>query len=220
MKRLKILFFLTAICIDHIVEGAPCKKSTFGRWTCSPCGRGSRCHSCNWCTGFCYNGQAGKNNVGVQYGTVEIEYKIPFLDMFDDINVLLKGDAISELDVVAIYKGASVVTREDCTICNNSPELNNLSIFTDRVHEVLTKLLGTLLFNQKAIEKTTETKSIVQNLPKSLKIRVEPTSSLLESAQKGTYILSVYSSLQLYLILSPSNFDHWWNESWGHRSKG
>ena len=185
MRQLLLLFFLVAIRLDHVIEGAQCKKSSIGWWTCSPCGRGSRCHYCSWCTGYCYNGKAARNNNGVQYGSVEVEYKIPFLDMFDDINVLLKGDAISDLDVVDIYKRTSVVTREDCTICNNSTDLNYFSIFTDRVHEELTKLLGTPLFKQKAIEKTTDTKTIVQDLPESLKIKVEPTSSILESVQNG-----------------------------------
>ena len=130
-----------------------------------------------------------KNNNGIEYGSVEVDYKIPFLEMFDDIKVLLEGDAISDLDVVDIYKRTSVVTREDCTctICNNSPELNDLSIFTEKVHEELTKLLETLLFKQKAIMKTIETKKNVQNLPKSLKIKVEPTSSILGGVNRGKY---------------------------------
>ena len=190
MRQLLLLIFLFAISIDHVIDGARCRKSSVGWWTCRPCGKGSRCHYCSWCTGYCYNGQAGrypngKYPVGVQYGSVEFEYKIPFLEMFDDINALLKEDGISDLDIVELYKMTSVATREDCTICNNSPELNNLSIFTDRVYKELAKLTGSHTFKQTAIKKTTETRNIVQNLPKSLKIKVEPNSSILTNLQKG-----------------------------------
>ena len=107
------------------------------------------------------------------------------MEMFNDIEALLRSDGISDLDVVALYKSISDVTREDCIICNNNPELNELSIFTDEVHVTLKKLVGTLKFKLKAIERTTESKNIVQNLPDSLKIRVEPTSSILENIKKG-----------------------------------
>ena len=187
IRVLLLIFFLVSISTDY-VDGAECKKAAFGRWTCSPCGKGSRCHYCTWCTGYCYNGhgQSGRNLVGIEYGSVEAPYKLPYLEMLNDLEVLLKGDGISDLDVVDLYKKTSVATREDCTICNNSPELNSLSIFTDKVHVELKKLIGTLQFKQKAIDKATETKNIVQNLPESLKIKVEPKSTILESVKKGT----------------------------------
>ena len=191
IRPLLLIFFLVSISIDY-VEGAKCKKSSFGWWTCSPCGKGSRCHYCTWCTGYCYNGhgQSGRNLVGIEYGSVEAPYKLPYLEMLNDLEVLLKGDGISDLDVVDLYKRTSVATREDCTICNNSPELNSLSIFTDKVHVELKKIIGTLQFKQKAIDKATETKNIVQNLPESLKIKVEPNSSILESVKKGLVEIS------------------------------
>ena len=112
---------------------------------------------------------------------VEAPYKIPILEMFNDIDALLKEGDISELYVVHLYKEMSVVTREDCESCNNSPELNNLSIFTNETYMELESLVGTQLFKSKANEKTTETKILVQQLPESLKIEVEPTSNILES---------------------------------------
>ena len=204
IRQLLQFYFLMSICTDTLVDGAQCKKSSIGRWTCSPCGKGSRCHYCTWCTGYCFNGHSGRSiGGGVEYGSVEAPYKDPFLEMFNDIDALLKSDGISEVDVVDLYRKTSVVTREDCTICNNSPELNSLSIYTDEVHVELGKLIGTLQFKPKAIEKTTETKDIVQNLPISLKIKVEPKSSILESIRnrKGTYTqYTLY--IQLYNIVS------------------
>jgi len=82
---------------------------------------------------------------------------------------------------VNIYKEASDVIREDSNICNNSPDLKDLSIFTSQVYEELKILKGSKLFKAKAIEKTTETTNFVQKLPESLKIKVEASSSIMES---------------------------------------
>ena len=101
--------------------------------------------------------------------------------MFNDINALLKAEEISDLTVVDLYKEASNVIREDCTICNNSPDLNDLSIYTKKVHKELKPLIGTQRFKAKAIEKTTETTERVNKLPESLKIKVDENSSILES---------------------------------------
>ena len=101
--------------------------------------------------------------------------------MFNDMNALLKTEEISDLTVVDLYKEASNLIRDDCTICNNSPDLNNLSNFTGQVYVELKNLIGTHLFKAKAIEKTAETTNLVDQLPESLKIKVEATSSILES---------------------------------------
>ena len=66
--------------------------------------------------------------------------------MFNDMNALLKTEEISDLTVVDLYKEASDVIREDCTICNNSPDLNNLSIYTNQIHRELKPLIGSKLF--------------------------------------------------------------------------
>ena len=126
MVRLLLLFLLVEISPNYLVDGAKCVKSSFGWWTCRPCGKGARCHYCTWCTGFCFNRLSGRSIGGVEYGSVEAPYKVPFLEMFNDIEALLKNDEISEHFVVDLYKEASIVTREDCTVCNNSSELNNL----------------------------------------------------------------------------------------------
>ena len=79
-----------------------------------------------------------------------------------------------------LYKDASDEIKEDCAISNNSPDLNNLSIFIDKVYMELKTYVGTELFKPKAIEKTAEMINLVQELPESLKIKVEATSSILD----------------------------------------
>ena len=197
MRPLQLLFFLIVISKNYVVEGARCEKSSIGWLFCSPCGRGSRCHSCNWCTGYCNNGPRTRNSAGIEYGSVEALYKIPFLDIFNDINALLKAEEISDPTVVDLYKEASDVIREDCTICNNSPDLNNLSLYTDQVHKELKPLIGTQLFKEKAIEKTAETTNLVEKLPESLKIKVENTSSILVS--ESIYLENIKRGIYFYL---------------------
>lgn len=186
------LLILVAVSSNNIVEGVRCEKSLIGSTYCRPCGKGSRCNSCDWCTGYCYNGETSTNgnDLGIEYGSVEASYKDPVLEMFNDIEALLTVDGIPDLYVVDLYKGASVVIREDCAICNNSPELKSLSIFTEMVHKELQSLVGTMQFKSKAIEKTTETKDMVQNLPNNLKIKVEPNSSMLESMKNASMVKS------------------------------
>ena len=135
----------------------------------------------------------------LEYGSVEASYKDPFLDLFNDLEALLSGDGISDLDVVALYKSISSVTREDCTICNENPELNALSIFAAKVNEELVHYIGTILFKPQAMDKTTKTKTMVQNLPESLKIKVDPASSILESV-KGKGIIHNFACFSVCFV--------------------
>ena len=100
--------------------------------------------------------------------------------MFNDIKALLKVDEISDAAVVDLYKEASDAIKEDCTLSNNSADLNNLRIFPEQVYVDLKTLVGTDLFKPKAIEKTEEMINLIQKLPESLKIKVEDTSSILD----------------------------------------
>ena len=200
MVKFILLFLLIEINTNFVVDGAGarCAKSTIGFTYCNPCGEGTRCHSCNWCTGHCVNVHTQGKRKKRDTGLVETLYKIPFLEMFNDIEALLKVDEISDRFVVDLFKEASIVTREDCTVCNNSTELNNLSLFTDNVHVELEELIGKELFKPTAIEKTADTKVIVQNLPESLKIRVEPTSNILPLIDRGKHYIILHSSNGCY----------------------
>ena len=180
---------LTTLCLLHLpqeVEGAQCRKSRIGNWRCSPCGKGTRCLYCSWCLGFCRN--AAKNRK-IEYGTVEAPYKDPLVDLFRELDALIKGDFISQEDIVQTYKLTSQATREDCTICNNQPDLDKLSLFLESIYKELESLIGNDQFKNTAIEKTSQTSTMVQNLPSSIKILVEPTSSILESFNKGNNYL-------------------------------
>ena len=186
MNRIFIFLLLTTLCLLHLpqeVEGAQCRKSRIGNWRCSPCGKGTRCLYCSWCLGFCLN--AAKNSE-IEYGSVESPYKTPFLDLFGELDALIKGDLISQLEIVHLYDSISQATREDCTICNNQPDLDKLSLFTESVHKELqraSEYLSKDLFKNTALKKTSQTLTRIQGLPSSIKIQVESTSSILESYQ-------------------------------------
>ena len=48
----------------------------------------------------------------------------------------------------------SVATREDCSRCNNSTEINQLSVSTEAIYKELEDSIGNVNFMNKAIEKT------------------------------------------------------------------
>ena len=116
---------------------------------------------------------------------VEIPYKIPFLEMFQDLDALLRGNSITDLDVLELYKMTSIATREDCISCSNATEIDELSNFSESVHNELKELIGNVEFKSRAIEKTVQTNVLVQKVPSSLKTKVEPASNIL--GRKGIY---------------------------------
>ena len=192
-----ICFFAFLHLLDQstVVQGVQCSIS-FGGTRCSPCSVGTRCKFCEWCTGYCSPKASGidkksraEQNItqNITYGSEPAPYKTPFLDVFRDLERLIKGDHISELDVVDIYRIISETTREDCIICNQQPDLDRLSNFTQNISEDLRKIVGEPEFKNTAIEKTVETYSEVDDLPYSIKIMVENSSTILQSVQRGWY---------------------------------
>ena len=188
-----LFVFLHLLDQTIVVQGAACAAS-FGRLYCSPCGIGTRCTTCTWCTGYCSPPGKNKartaetiNRTDIEYGSEEAPYKTPFLDIFRDLERLISGGFISDLDVVNIYRSISETTRDDCTICNQQPDLDRLSNFTYNVSEILRPLIGHKDFKTNAINKTITTYSEVENLPYSIKIFVEQSSTILQSVQRGLY---------------------------------
>ena len=178
-----VFFLLLSFVTEKGVEGAQCQKS-FGWLKCSPCGSGTRCIHCNWCTGFCNNSPRRKRDV--DDGLVEVPYKLPFLEMFDDLSTLLNLAQLDDLDVIDIYKMTSIATRKDCESCNNSTEIDQLSTSTKTIYKELESLIGDSMFMTTAKTRTQETNTMIQNLPSSLKTLVEATSSIV--VNKGIII--------------------------------
>ena len=87
----------------------------------------------------------------------------------------------------------------------------------------LHKSIGTIVFKSKAMDKTTKTKSKLQNLPDDLRIKVEPTSNILQSIKKdkGTFrnnktifdtflAAKIPSLLFMIFFCCVSCLDNWW----------
>ena len=121
----------------------------------------------------------------MENGTVEIPYKFPYLEAIRDLKDLIEADGISDFNVVEIFKTMSLITQEDCEICNNSPEIQEISSFTEEVFIELRSLIGSILFKNTALDRTSDTNVMFTNLPESIKARVESTSNILESFNKG-----------------------------------
>ena len=116
---------------------------------------------------------------------MEIPYKVPYLEAIRDLKDLIEADGISDFNVVEIFKTMSLITQEDCEICNNSPEIQEISTFTEEVYIELRSLIGSILFKNTALDRTSDTNVMFTNLPESIKARVESASNIVESFNKG-----------------------------------
>ena len=69
--------------------------------------------------GFLYNNRpkSTRSKRELDNDFVEVPYKQPFLEMFDDLSYLLNSNppGTTDLDVVEIYKMTSLATREEKT---------------------------------------------------------------------------------------------------------
>ena len=174
-------------------EAAQCAQSRIGWWRCSPCGEGTRCVFCNWCVGLCIKPKEWTNqteaktrqirneNSSTTYndGMIEVPYKNSFLEMFKDIENGILADDITELDVVELYRITSFVLEEDCSVCDHSPEIEELRNFTLTVHGILENLIGSDQFRSRALEETNRTRTMIEELPESLKAGVHSSSPIL-----------------------------------------
>ena len=98
---------------------------------------------------------------------------------------LIEADDISDFNVVEIFKIMSLITQEDCNICNNSTEIQEISIFTELVYTELKSFIGSILFKNTSLERTRETNVLFKKLPESIKTQVEYSSNIVESFNKG-----------------------------------
>ena len=115
----------------------------------------------------------------VEYGTVEVPYKFPFLEMFKDIEAGILADEISQQTVVDLYKVTSLALKEDCEICDDSKEIKKIRDFTITVHKKLKKLIGSDLFKVTALERTIKAQQITDKIPESVKTKVDQTSDII-----------------------------------------
>ena len=123
---------------------------------------------------------------------MEIPYKVPYLEAIRDLEDLIKAEDISDFNVVETFRAMSLITQEDCEICNNSPEIQEISTFTEEVYIELRSLIGSILFKNTALYRTSDTNVMFTKLPESIKTRVESTSNIVESFNKGRHITSIY----------------------------
>ena len=106
-------------------------------------------------------------------------YKFPFLEMFKDIEAGILADEISEQAVVELYQATSTALREDCQICADSEEIKKLRDFTISVHKKLKKLIGSDLFKDTALERTSKARQITDKIPESVKTKVDQSSDII-----------------------------------------
>ena len=201
MAFLNILFIWMLLYImsdieDQSVNASLCAQSRMGWWKCSPCGFGTRCLFCNWCLAFCYNCDwkkpEGRSDTGQNdsvkepvYGEVDVPYKVSFMEMLEDIKIMLENDEISDTDVVEIFKMTADATKEDSKLCNNSLEIEEVSNMTQSFHLQLKNLIGKEEFNSVALNMTIQTNAVFESFPETLLGRVETNSAILSGVPQS-----------------------------------
>ena len=207
MLRSSIFLFLTLVLNLYVIEATRYECHTSMGIGCSPCGEGTRCHYCEWCVGYCYNGGLhlddlkGRTGIrnrreasetgNVTYGSQIMSYKVPYLEMFKDVEHGLMEDVFTETDIVEIFKITSVATAQDCAICNNSKEIAEISSFTETVYVELEEAAATgswESFKEIALNRTSDTNEKLEELPDTLEILVSPTSPIVMTLNKNREI--------------------------------
>ena len=210
-----LIFFISK---TQDVNAAPCYKGVIGPWTCSPCGLGTRCAFCRWCLGYCYNQRSFQNDERATYGEAVVQFKQPYIDVFEDLKKLLTDDEISQIDVVGIYKVTHFALREDCILCTNIPEMEE---FRDKTREIYQKLRHMMKsenitiddieipsrtskrlsekFRNAALKNTLKALEAAQKIPANVTAKVDYNSSIAISAN----ITATISSTMTSTIISP-----------------
>ena len=204
-----VLFFLFSQRQD--VEAAQCHKSNFHRWRCAPCGRGTRCIFCHWCLCYCHHHRRSKRSITnvtkPPYGEEEVQYKIPLIDLFQELKTLIQNDEISNIEVVELYKATSEALSEDCILCNTTQEIEELRNQTKSIHKKLTQIMlsenitvpgsarkkrspsfisleSDEIFKDVALEKTIEATQTAQRIPETVMGKIDYNSTIVESLGK------------------------------------
>ena len=185
---------LTLVLKHYKIEATKYECETRMGIGCSPCGEGTRCHYCEWCVGYCYNGglnlsdfqgryrREAPDTGNITYGSQIMSYKVPYLEMFKDVEEGLLEDIFSETDIVEIFKITSDATAQDCAICN-STEIAEISTFTRTVYVELEEAVANgngTSFKEIALNRTSDTTEKLEELPETLEILVSPTSPIIK----------------------------------------
>ena len=212
-----VLFILFSKRQD--VEAAQCHKSSFHRWRCAPCGKGTRCIFCYWCLCYCYHKGKRKrsitNDTKPIYGEFEVPYKKPFIEFFQELGTLIQDKKISNVEVVELYKATSLALSEDCILCHDTPEIEELRNETKSIHEKLSQIMlsenitspgstrkkrspsfisleSDKKFKEIALEKTSEAIKIAKKIPDTVMGKIDFNSTIVESLGNLYYVNCEY----------------------------
>ena len=158
--------------------------------------------------GYCYNHvknkKSSQNETSVSYGEAEVPYKQPYIELFGDLKKLLIYDEISHIDVVELYKVIHFALREDCILCNNNKEIEELRNQTKIIYKKLrfimksenitlndTDIFGRTFslsdkFMKAALKNTEKALKTTEKIPANLTAKVDYNSAIYISANITT----------------------------------
>ena len=197
---------------EQDVEASQCHQSPLRRWRCAPCGQGTRCVFCQWCLCYCWNQDTQLKDRSLQtpiYGNSTVPYKKPIIELFEEIETLIKNDSISNIEVVELFEVTTLALSEDCELCYDTPEIEELRDKTRSMHAKLSEIMmsenststetsrrkrspsfisqESNTFKEVALNSTTESLLTANKIPETVLGKIDVDSTIQETLGKCSY---------------------------------
>ena len=176
MKALHILFLLGFISIfeQWHVEGKGMKLKCckgFGRVYCLNCGRGTRCHFCEYLIAYHLGIPVPDGN----WKPDSIPFKEPLIGMFDDIKEKLEADSqyFSQETILGLFKDTLDGLTNDCTRCKEYQETIDVSEYIKQASTrlgAIVDIFSNSAFVIVALEDVTKTLELLEKIPSRLSV--------------------------------------------------
>ena len=208
---LSVCIFVYFFLKGQDVKAAQCHQSSMFKWSCNPCGDGTRCIYCQWCTCYCYGRKDTKSTWENSTHTT-VQYKIPIIEMLEDLENLIENDKLSNIEIDQVFKSTTMALSEDCERCDDVPEIEALRNLTHSIHETLSDIMmseenittpastrkkrspsfiplsseESQRFKKVALEKTREATKMADYIPESVVGMIEFDSTILKTTTTAT----------------------------------
>ena len=189
MSKVILLSFLLCILLQdrwRTVEGAKCSATVCLK--SSGCGKGAECGvlNCSWCNGWCHKSKSklknrGKRETGPEYGEQKMAYKIPYIEMTQDLIQRIHTKFISPLQVIQFFEDVSERCKRDIDICEDHHELKEFS----NLAKTKSRQLRLIPFNSQhyyfyALSYARELLNFIMTLTEDINISIDRTSSIFD----------------------------------------
>lgn len=147
------------------------------------CGKGAECKmvGCSFCTGICHNSKPNSQNRNsvIEYGTQKMAYKIPYIEMTQELIKRFKESTIGTSDVIQFFKDVSERCKKDIKQCKDRTELKEFDNLALKKHTQLSDLSHTKT-DMEILKDARDFLNLILTLPEDINISIDRTSSILD----------------------------------------